>query len=74
MRVRILFGLCTLAITVAACSDDKAATPTQPTQQTPVAPTLTAPQADTPDDDQQLDTLQPSLRVTNATSGTLLWV
>jgi hypothetical protein len=54
-------------MTVAACSDDKAATPTQPTQ-TPVAPTLTAPQSDTPDDDQQLDTLQPSLRVVNATS------
>jgi hypothetical protein len=70
VRVRILFGLSTLAlaVTVAACSDDKAATPTQPTQQAPVAPTLTAPQADTPDDDQQLDTLQPSLRVVNATS------
>jgi hypothetical protein len=67
-RVRILFGLCALALTVAACSDDKAATPTQPTTPQQVAPTLTAPQADTPDDDQQLDTLQPSLRIVNATS------
>jgi hypothetical protein len=68
VKVRILFGISLLALSAAACSDDKAATPTQPTQQTPVAPTLTAPQADTPDDDQQLDTLQPSLRIVNATS------
>ena len=68
MKVRILFGISLLALSAAACSDDKAATPTQPTQQTPVAPTLTAPAADTPDDDQQLDTLQPSLRSVNATS------
>jgi len=57
-----------LAVTVAACSDDKAATPTQPTTPAAVAPTLTALSADTPDDDQQLDTLQPSLRIVNATS------
>jgi hypothetical protein len=68
VKVRILFGISLLALSAAACSDDKAATPTQPTQQTPVAPTLTAPAADTPDDDQQLDTLQPSLRIVNATS------
>ena len=68
MKVRILFGISLLALSAAACSDDKPATPTQPTVQTPVAPTLTAPAADTPDDDQQLDTLQPSLRIVNATS------
>jgi hypothetical protein len=69
VRVRSLFGMCLIATTVAACSDDKAATPTQPTTPTtPVAPTLTAPAADTPEDDQQLDTLRPTLRVTNATS------
>jgi hypothetical protein len=68
VKVRILFGVSLLALSAAACSDDKPATPTQPTVQTPVAPTLTAPAADTPDDDQQLDTLQPSLRIVNATS------
>jgi len=68
VKVRILFGISLLALSAAACSDDKPATPTQPTVQTPVAPTLTAPAADTPDDDQQLDTLQPSLRIVNATS------
>jgi hypothetical protein len=55
-------------LSAAACSDDKPATPTQPTQQTPVAPTLTAPQADSPGDDDQLTTLRPTLRVVNATS------
>ncbi len=69
MKLRMLFGICALAVGVTACSDDKAATPTQPSQpSTPVAPTLTAPQADSPDDDQQLDTLTPTLRVVNATS------
>jgi hypothetical protein len=69
VRVRSLFGICLIATTVAACSDDKPAAPTQPTQPvTPVAPTLTAPAADAPEDDQQLDTLRPSLRIVNATS------
>jgi hypothetical protein len=68
VKVRILFGISLLALGAAACSDDKPATPTQPTQQTPVAPTLTAPQADSPGDDDQLNTLRPTLRVVNATS------
>ena len=69
MRARTLLGICLISMTVAACSDDKAATPTQPTQQPPAAPpTLTAPSSDTPEDDQQLDTLRPTLRIANATS------
>ena len=47
----------------AACAKD---TPTQPSP--PAAPSVTVPVLDTPSDDQQLTTLQPSLRVTNATS------
>jgi hypothetical protein len=69
VRARSLFGICLIALTVAACSDDKAATPTQPTAQPPATPpTLTAPAVDVPEDDQQLDTLRPTLRVANATS------
>jgi hypothetical protein len=69
VRARSLFGICLISLTVAACSDDKAATPTQPTTP-PVTtpPTLTAPGVDVPEDDQQLDTLRPTLRVANATS------
>ena len=48
---------------IGACTKDS---PSQPSQ--PVAPSLTAPVLDSPSDDQQLTTLQPSLRVSNASS------
>jgi len=50
---------------IAACTKDS---PTQPSQS--AAPTLTAPLNDSPSDDLQLSTLQPTLRVTNGTSTT----
>jgi hypothetical protein len=68
VRARSLLGICLISMTVAACSDDKAATPTQPSTPSTTPPTLTAPGSDTPEDDQQLDTLRPTLRVSNATS------
>jgi hypothetical protein len=68
VKVRTLLGICTMAASVTACSDDKPASPTTPSTPQVVAPTLTAPQVDAPDDDQQLDTLRPTLRVVNATS------
>jgi hypothetical protein len=49
----------------AGCTKDS---PTQPSQ--PATPTLTAPQNDSPSDDLQLSSLQPTLRVTNGTSTT----
>ena len=55
------------AVTLAACSS--ASTPTQPTPPAPpVVPTLTAPANDQPPDDQQLDTIQPQLQISNGTS------
>jgi hypothetical protein len=58
-----------LALGVTACSDDKPTTPTTPTP-TPVVnpPRLTAPVADTPEPNKQLDTLRPTLTVRNGTS------
>jgi len=53
---------------VGACSDDKAppTSPTPPPVQNP--PKLTAPTADTPETNKQLDTLRPTLTVRNGTS------
>jgi hypothetical protein len=58
-----------VAIGIAACSDKKDPGPTQPTPQ-PVQnpPRLTAPVADTPESNKQLDTLRPTLTVKNGTS------
>ena len=59
----------TLALGVAACSDDKPTTPTTPTPPPVVnPPRLTAPAADTPETNKQLDTLRPTLTVRNGTS------
>lgn len=52
------------AITAAACGGSKG-TPTTPT---PSAATLTAPKLETPAANEQLDTLRPTLTVTNATA------
>lgn len=59
------------AIAVAACGDDPP--PTQPTPPPPpppppAAPVLTAPRADFPAENDQLQTLRPTLRVVNATA------
>jgi hypothetical protein len=71
VKVKSLLGLCVLAAMVTACGDDDNKTPTTPT--TPnnggsAAATLTAPGADFPSEDQQLNDLRPTLRVLNATS------
>ena len=57
-----------IALGVGACSDDKAppTSPTPPPVQNP--PKLTAPTADTPETNKQLDTLRPTLTVRNGTS------
>ena len=62
--------LMTLALGVAACSsDDKQPGPTTPTPPPVVnPPRLTAPAADTPETNKQLDTLRPTLTVRNGTS------
>ena len=62
--------LMTLALGVAACSsDDKQPGPTAPTPPPVVnPPRLTAPAADTPETNKQLDTLRPTLTVRNGTS------
>jgi hypothetical protein len=67
-RVWALTGLMSVALGLAACSDDKAP-PTTPTP-TPVVnpPRLTAPAADAPSTNTQLDTLRPTLTVRNGTS------
>ena len=58
-----------LALGVAACGDDpKPTTPTPTPTPTPAAPRLTAPVADTPEANKQLDTLRPTLTVRNGTS------
>jgi hypothetical protein len=48
---------------VAACSKDSPSSPSQN-----IAPTLTAPALESPGDDEQLDTLRPTLKVKNGTS------
>ena len=63
--------LVTLALGVAACSDDpKPTTPTPTPTPTPTAtaPRLTAPVADTPETNKQLETLRPTLTVRNGSS------
>lgn len=62
-QILVCFAVSLLAMKVAGCTKDS---PTQPSQSAP--PSVTAPVLDSPSDDQQLTTLQPSLRVTNATS------
>jgi len=54
-----------LAVFTVACGDDKPNTPTTPT---PVNAHLTAPAADSPGTDEQLDNLRPTLTVRNGTS------
>src|SRR5262245_5683545 len=58
------------AIGIDACTDTKDPGPTQPTPQPPVQnpPRLTAPVADTPETNKQLDTLRPTLTVKNGSS------
>lgn len=66
MKNRILLhcAVVAAAAVVAACSEKKA--PTAPTP--PPVATVTAPRLDAPADNVQLDTLRPTLTVTNATS------
>src|SRR6187549_1072841 len=62
--------LISMALGLGACSDDK---PTTPTPQPPPVvnpPRLTAPAADAPATNSQLDTLRPTLTVRNGTSDT----
>ena len=73
MNFRHLAGALALsaAIAAAACGDDPP--PTQPTPPPPpppppAAPVLTAPRADFPAENDQLQTLRPIVRVVNATS------
>lgn len=74
MKLRTLAGALALsaAFVAAACGDDPP--PTQPTPQPqappppPAAPVLTAPKPDAPADNDQLQTLRPSLRILNATA------
>lgn len=73
MNFRHLAGALALsaAIAVAACGDDPP--PTQPTPPPPpppppAAPVLTAPRADFPAENDQLQTLRPVVRVLNATA------
>lgn len=70
MRVKSLLGVCALATMVVACGDDDKTptTPTPPPGGGNTAVTLTAPAADGPSENQQLDSLRPTLRVINATS------
>jgi hypothetical protein len=74
VNLRYLAGALALsaAFVAAACGDDPP--PTQPTPQPqappppPAAPVLTAPRADLPAENDQLQTLRPTLRVLNATA------
>ena len=74
MKLRTLAGALALsaAFVAAACGDDPP--PTQPTPQPqtppppPAAPVLTAPKADLPSENDQLQTLRPTLRILNATA------
>jgi hypothetical protein len=70
-RVWAVSALVTVALGVAACSDDKTPGPTTPTPPPVVnPPRLTAPAADAPVTNAQLDTLRPTLTVRNGTSDT----
>jgi hypothetical protein len=66
VQVRLLSLSCVALIITAACGGGDSATPAQPTPV--VNPHLTAPSADTPLQDEQLDTLRPTLTVKNGTS------
>ena len=74
MNLRYLAGALALsaAIATAACGDDPpptTPTPTPtPTPPPPANPVLTAPRADFPAENDQLQTLRPTLRVLNATA------
>jgi hypothetical protein len=59
-----LAAIAALSMTI-GCGDDS---PTQPSNPIPANPSLTAPAAATPSDDEQLDTLRPTLTVQNGTS------
>ena len=70
MHVRSSFGVSFLILLCASCGGDPPESPTNPTP-TPPAPspiTLSAPSHVSPLDDQQLNTLQPTLVVSNVTS------
>jgi hypothetical protein len=64
-NVRAVSVALVLAIVAAACGGDKSVTAPTPV---PKAPVLTAPQADSPADDAQLDSVRPTLTVRNGTS------
>ena len=74
MNLRLLAGALALtaALGTVACGDDPP--PNNPTPQPPTpppppaAPVLTAPRADGPGENEQLQTLRPQLRVLNATA------
>lgn len=71
VKFRHLAGALALsaAIAVAACGDDPPPTqPTPPPPPPPAAPVLTAPAADFPAENDQLQTLRPIVRVINATA------
>ena len=74
MKLRTFAGALALstAFVAAACGDDPPPTQPTPTPQTPppppAAPVLTAPRADLPGENDQLQTLRPMLRVLNATA------
>jgi hypothetical protein len=74
VKLRYLAGALALsaAIATAACGDDPpptTPTPTPtPTPPPPANPVLTAPRADAPAENDQLQTLRPTLRVLNATA------
>lgn len=77
MKLRVLSHallVASLATVVVACGDDPApTTPTPPVVQpppppAPAAPVLTAPRADGPAENEQLQTLRPTLRILNATA------
>ena len=65
-RTLSLVSFVTLASLAAACgSDSSSGSPTSPSGTTP---TLTAPKAESPSDDAQMDTLRPTLTVANGSS------
>jgi hypothetical protein len=71
LKIRVYVKICAMALAMAtamtagACGKDKSATPTAPT---PTTAHLTAPAADSPGTDEQLDNLRPTLTVRNGTS------
>ena len=67
MRARILLSVsCVALVAAVACGGGDDASPSQPTPV--VNPLLTAPSADSPSQDEQLQTLRPTLTVKNGTS------